>query len=49
MMYRNTYKYDLLPQFVRGYNDAVHSATGMAPSEVTDSDILAIWNNAIKA
>ena len=34
----------MLPKFVRGYNDTVHSTTGMAPSKVTDSDILAIWN-----
>ena len=45
MTYRNTYRYiDVLPKFVRGYNDAVHSTTGMAPSEVTDSVILTIWN-----
>ena len=45
MTYRNTYRYiDVLPKFVRGYNDAVHSTTGMAPSMVTDSDILTIWN-----
>jgi len=25
------------------YNDTVHSTTGMAPSRVTDSDVLAIW------
>ena len=45
MTYRNTYSYiDILPKFVRGYNDTVHSATGMAPPKVTDFDILAIWN-----
>ena len=45
MTYKNTYSYiDVLPRFVRGYNDRVHSATGMAPSKVTDADILAIWN-----
>ena len=44
MTFKNTYKYiNVLPHFVRGYNDAVQSATGMAPSKVTDSDILAIW------
>ena len=42
--YGNTYRYlDVLPQFVWGYNDTVHSATGMAPSKVTDSNILVIW------
>ena len=45
MTYKNTYRYiDVLPKFVSGYNDTVHSATSMAPSKVTDSDILAIWN-----
>ena len=43
--YKNTYRYiDILPLFVRGYNDTFHSATGIAPSKVTESDILAIWN-----
>jgi len=42
--YKNTYRYvDVLPKFVRAYNDTVHSATCMAPSRVTDSDVLAIW------
>ena len=27
----------------RAYNDTVHSAMGMAPSRVSDSDVLAIW------
>ena len=45
MKYKNTYRYiDILPRFVRGYNDTVHSATGMAPSKVTESEILAVWN-----
>ena len=31
--YKNTYRYiDVLPKFVKAYNDKVHSATGMAPS-----------------
>jgi len=43
--YKNTYRYiDVLLKFVRAYNDTVHSATGMAPSRVTDSDVLTIWN-----
>jgi len=25
------------------YNETVHSTTGMAPSRVTDADVLAIW------
>ena len=45
MSYKNTYRYiDVLRLFVRGYNDTFHSATGMAPSKVTEADILAIWN-----
>jgi hypothetical protein len=42
--YKNTYRYiDVLPKFVNAYNDTVHSNTGMAPSRVTDADVLAIW------
>jgi len=42
--YKNTYTYiDVLPKFVKAYNDTVHSATSMTPSRVTDSDVLAIW------
>jgi len=38
------YRYiDVLPKFIKAYNDIVHSATVMALSIVTDSDILAIW------
>ena len=41
--YKNTYRYiDVLPKFVKAYKETVHSATGMAPSRVTDSDVLAI-------
>jgi len=40
--YKNTCRlFDVLPKFVRGYNDTVHSATGIAPSRVTDLDVLA--------
>jgi len=43
--YKNSYRFiDVLPKFVRAYNDTVHSATGITPSLVTDSDVLAIWN-----
>jgi len=43
-IYKNTCRYiDVLPKFVRAYNDTVHSTTGMALSRVTDSDVLAIW------
>jgi len=42
--YKITYRYiDVLPKFFKDYNDTVLSATGMAPSRVTDSDDLAIW------
>jgi hypothetical protein len=37
-----TYK-NVLPNFVNAYNDTIHSTTGMAPSKVTDNNILAIW------
>jgi len=41
--YKNSYRYiDVLSKFVKAYNDAVHSTTGMAPSRVTDSEVLAI-------
>ena len=43
--YKNTYRYiDILPKFVEAYNDTVHTATDMALSQITDSDILAILN-----
>ena len=34
----------MLPKFVRGYNDTVHSTTSMEQFKVTDSDIHAIWS-----
>ena len=47
--YTNAYRYiDVLPQFVKAYNDTVHSTTGMAPSKVTDTDVLAIWKKMNK-
>jgi len=43
--YKNTYKYiDVLPKFVKGYNASVHSTRGMAPADVSDTDVLTIWN-----
>ena len=43
LTYKNTFRYiDVLPKFVGAYNDTVLSTTGMAPSRVTDSDVLAI-------
>ena len=47
--FKNTHRYiDVLPQFVQAYNDTVHCTTGMAPSKVTDSDVLAIWKKINK-
>jgi len=47
--YSNSNRYiDVLQKFVNAYNDTVHSATGMAPSKVTDSDVLAIWKKMNK-
>src|SRR5215475_2964924 len=46
---KNTNRFiDVLPQVVRSYNDAVHSSIGMAPSKVTDSNVLAIWQRLNK-
>jgi hypothetical protein len=45
MTYKNTYRFiDVLLKFVKGYLYMIHSATGMAPSKVTDTDILKIWS-----
>ena len=42
--FSNKYRYiDVLPKFVKAYNDTGHSITGMAPSRVTDADVLATW------
>ncbi|GFG31344.1 hypothetical protein Cfor_03978 [Coptotermes formosanus] len=44
-IYKNTYRFiDVLPHFIKGYNATVHSAIRMAPANVTDKDILTIWN-----
>ena len=41
--YKNTGRYiDVLQKFVEAYNDTVHITTGMAPSNVTVSKVLAI-------
>jgi len=43
--YKNTYRYiDVLTKFVKGYNATVHWTTGMAPSDVRETDVLTIWN-----
>ena len=47
--YNNTYRYlDVLADFFKGYNATVHSSTGIAPANVTDSDVLAIWKRLQK-
>jgi len=41
--YKITCRYiNFLPKFGKAYNDTFHSTTGLAPSRVTDSDVLAI-------
>jgi len=48
-IYKNSYKYiDVLADFVKGYNAKVHSSTGMTPANVTDSDVLTIWERLQK-
>lgn len=45
MTFINTYRYkDLQQKFVSSYDVTVHGTTGMALSKVTDSEIIAIWN-----
>jgi hypothetical protein len=42
--YKNTHRYiDVLDRFVKAYNDTPHTATGMAPSKVGETDVLKIW------
>ena len=44
LTYKNTFRYiDVLPKYVRAYNDTIHSTTGMAQSRVTVSEVLAKW------
>lgn len=33
----------VLPKFVKTYKDTVHTTKGMAPSRVTDADVLTLW------
>jgi len=47
--YTKAYSYiDVLPKFVKAYNDTVHSTTDMAPSKVTDTEYLAKWKKMNK-
>jgi hypothetical protein len=40
----NSYRYiDVLPKFVKAYNDTVHTTTGMAMLRVIYAYVLAIW------
>jgi hypothetical protein len=48
-IYNNTHRYIDVPQeFVTGYNQTVHTATGMAPAQVSGKDVLAIWRRMNK-
>jgi len=48
--HKNKYRYiDIVPIFVRVFNDMIHSNTGMAPSRVTYSDVLVIWKRLVEA
>ena len=38
----------MLADFVKGYIATVHSSTGMAPANVSDSDVLALWKRLQK-
>ena len=41
--YENNYRYvEILSKIVKAYNNSGHSNIGMAPSRVTDPDVLAI-------
>ena len=41
--FKNSNSYtDVMPKFVKVYNDTVHSVRGMVHSQVTDADVLAI-------
>ena len=47
--YKNTSRYiDVLEDFVTGYNDTVHNTIGMAPAQVSDTDVLVIWQRMHK-
>ena len=42
--FSDSYRYiDVLPKFVKSYNDTVHTTTVMAPSRVTDAEVLTLW------
>jgi len=46
---KNTYRYvDVLSDFVSGYNATVYGFTGMAPANVTDSEVFALWKRTQK-
>jgi hypothetical protein len=45
----NSYRYvDVLDKFITGYNNTMHSSTGMAPSLVSDKDVLHKWERMRK-
>jgi hypothetical protein len=42
--WKNTYRsVDVLDKLFSGYNDTVHSSIGMAPSLVSDKNVLRVW------
>ena len=42
--FKNSYRYiDVFQKCFKAYNDTVHTSTGIAPSKVTDSNILNMW------
>jgi len=47
--WKKTYRYvDVLDKFISDNNDTVHSSTGMAPSLVSDKDVLSVWERMRK-
>jgi len=47
--YKNMYRYiDVLLNFVKAYNDTVHTTTGMAPSRASDSDVVIKWKRLVE-
>jgi len=44
LTFNNSYRnIDILPKFVKAYNNTGHSTTGIGASRVIDADVLAIW------
>lgn len=44
--YKNTYKYiDVLQDLVYGYNHSYHTSIKMCPCDVSENNIMIVWNN----